>query len=1215
MSSPANPRQPRFTAWLALPVLAWAAACGDPVEPNRAPAAVGAIPDQILPRGHRSTLDAAGYFSDPEGGTLRYEAATSNATVVSVSASGSVLSLAALTDGTVTVIVTAIDPEGLVAQQSFIVTVPTPPMIELAADSAAAPESGMAVIELVLSAAPPTPITVTYTLGMDGDAATADADSADFADGLRGAVEIEMGAREAAIRIAFNDDEDIEPTREFFSLTLDAPAADAGYDLGTETTAVVTIQEGVCDRTPAIGDNIVAQSGVEDCAAVGDGHLLRIFSLNVGGRGSITSLLPSFDEPEIVACDADEWFSMDGLGRLRRPGEANECEGRPGIAESDAGPTPATWLAGTALETLKDDDFAGLSNLGFLLITGSELAELPTRVFSGLESLQYLVLSNNRLTALPEDVFSGLSSLQFLFLDRNGLTALPDGISDLSNLNTLVLSSNQLEALPDGMFSGLSSLQSALLDGNQLTGLPAEGPSSLQNLILSANQLTELPAGWFLDNPGLLRLYLDNNRLEELPAGIFAGLSNLLELRLSQNRLSRFPAGAFSDLVSLQDLRLFRNQLSELPEGAFSSLAGLTRLFLGQNQLSALPAGVFSGLPNLEWLALDVNRLNELPADAFAGLASLQRLWLTDNGLAELPQDIFLGLSELDFLSLAINELTELPADAFVTLPRLRILYLLENQLSELPMDLFDGLSSLEGLYLRDNELTALPEGMFIGLTTLSALSLENNPGAPFTLTMEVERADNEDLLAPSPGRVTVRLADGAPFAMRIPLSVHGGGLAGNAAVLGPGEERSQEIAVTRSEGSQSGTQVTAGPAPRTPPRFSGITVVTTDPLILFGLVSNRAPIPLHEIPWYRLRGGAEDEVVDLSSYFRDPDDDELQYEVTNETPAVASATVSEDRLIVTAGTGGATTITVTAADPEGLSARLSFPVSVRAPIVGSFDMDVIVSGEASEATRAAFQDAADWWMSILADTELPDVPVEGLGRLGCSGIFADQEIGGTIDDLLIVVVVEEVDGPGGNLASAKPCSVREGSMLPFLGVNRFDKDDLERLEGSSDLDEVILHEIGHVLGIGTIWRDFDLLRDPSLQTPGADTHFAGPLAIAAFDEAGGTNYTEGAKVPVENRAGPGSGDSHWRQSVFVTELMTPYASIGTPDALSAITIQSLADLGYTVDVSLAEPYTLPGLVAAEGAIAALIDFGDDVLKGPIVVVDRNGRVVRVIER
>ena len=186
--------------------------------------------------------------------------------------------------------------------------------------------------------------------------------------------------------------------------------------------------------------------------------------------------------------------------------------------------------------------------------------------------------------------------------------------------------------------------------------------------------------------------------------------------------------------------------------------------------------------------------------------------------------------------------------------------------------------------------------------------------------------------------------------------------------------------------------------------------------------------------------------------------------------------------------------------------------------------------------------------------------------------------------------------------------------MLPYLGVVQFDKDDLASFEGSSDLVELILHEVGHVLGIGSIWAEFGLLREPSLETPGADTHFAGPLAIAAFDEAGGDSYAD-AKVPVENQAGPGSGDVHWRQSVFFTELMTPFASVGTPDPLSAITIQSLADLGYTVDVGLADPFTLASAAAADKEDLHVIDLGNDILKGPITVVGRDGRVVRVIVR
>ena len=164
------------------------------------------------------------------------------------------------------------------------------------------------------------------------------------------------------------------------------------------------------------------------------------------------------------------------------------------------------------------------------------------------------------------------------------------------------------------------------------------------------------------------------------------------------------------------------------------------------------------------------------------------------------------------------------------------------------------------------------------------------------------------------------------------------------------------------------------------------------------------------------------------------------------------------------------------------------------------------------------------------------------------------------------------------------------------------------------------LHEIGHVLGVGTLWDHLGFLQNPSWNNPNADTHFNGPLAIAAFNKAGGRNYT-GAKVPVEKK-GRGAW-SHWRSFVFSGELMDWSQSprLGFNRPLSAITIQSLADLGYSVDVTQADPYTLPDASAKPSAkIAASSTHaqpewscGTGQQQEPIYVVDPQGRIVRTI--
>ena len=92
-------------------------------QPNRAPRRVGSIPAQTIEAGERATVNASRYFSDPDGDALTYTATSSNSSVARTSVSGFTVTITAASDGSATVRVTATDPDGLSATQSFAITV------------------------------------------------------------------------------------------------------------------------------------------------------------------------------------------------------------------------------------------------------------------------------------------------------------------------------------------------------------------------------------------------------------------------------------------------------------------------------------------------------------------------------------------------------------------------------------------------------------------------------------------------------------------------------------------------------------------------------------------------------------------------------------------------------------------------------------------------------------------------------------------------------------------------------------------------------------------------------------------------------------------------------------------------------------------------------------------------------------------------------------
>ncbi len=212
------------------------------------------------------------------------------------------------------------------------------------------------------------------------------------------------------------------------------------------------------------------------------------------------------------------------------------------------------------------------------------------------------------------------------------------------------------------------------------------------------------------------------------------------------------------------------------------------------------------------------------------------------------------------------------------------------------------------------------------------------------------------------------------------------------------------------------------------------------------------------------------------------------------------------------------------------------------------------------------------------------------------------------VDDILILVEVVPIDGRGGILANAGPCLIRGEDDLPLVGMMHFDVADLEELELQDLMQDVVTHEMGHVLGIGTLWELKELLVGAK-HSGGIDPHFIGTQAKTAFNAAGGSTYTGSQKVPVEDLGGPGTADAHWRESVFNNELMTGYVNLGT-NPLSAVTLRSLRDVGYTVDVSGADAFSLGAGLRASGSRPPL-ELGDDIRQGPIRRILPNGQAMQ----
>jgi hypothetical protein len=156
-----------------------------------------------------------------------------------------------------------------------------------------------------------------------------------------------------------------------------------------------------------------------------------------------------------------------------------------------------------------------------------------------------------------------------------------------------------------------------------------------------------------------------------------------------------------------------------------------------------------------------------------------------------------------------------------------------------------------------------------------------------------------------------------------------------------------------------------------------------------------------------------------------------------------------------------------------------------------------------------------------------------------------------------------------------------------------------------------VLHEMLHVIGMGALWWTRDMLIGSSTTDP----RFTGALAGAQCVALGGLSACSDGRVPVENAGGTGTAEVHWRESVFDREVMTGFVEPNADMPFSTVSIASLEDLGYLVNLLSADPYqVLPQAPVSPRLSPRLLPAWETIVH-PLFEIGANGLMRRIVPR
>ncbi|MEM0944436.1 MAG: leishmanolysin-related zinc metalloendopeptidase [Pseudomonadota bacterium] len=272
--------------------------------------------------------------------------------------------------------------------------------------------------------------------------------------------------------------------------------------------------------------------------------------------------------------------------------------------------------------------------------------------------------------------------------------------------------------------------------------------------------------------------------------------------------------------------------------------------------------------------------------------------------------------------------------------------------------------------------------------------------------------------------------------------------------------------------------------------------------------------------------------------------------------------------------------------EPRPVFATDPTPAPFSSASFGTFNIDLTFTGMATPTQLAAFQQAEQFWESQITGYE--------------SQAISDFLVANSLDRLSIAVNFAAIDGPNGIAAQARSLSsvtsfplfgTPENVRISTSGEMTYDTADLAQLEAFGLLDDVIRHEMAHVIGFSPFFWDAVGATDGS----GTDASYTGALGLAAYR---GEFDPAATFVPIEADGAPGTAFSHWDEDLFANHLLTSGNSanpelmtgfIEGPTIFSNTTLATFDDLGYA---TLLTPRAIPLPGAAWLMLGALVMLG-----------------------